>query len=73
MRPLVCKSRPLSNGLDPRDQENLDQRINMELVVQEWHGTSALLPDLPNSNHSSRLNHYTFAFDFIYFTKNKIY
>ncbi|CAL9023054.1 unnamed protein product [Prunus brigantina] len=35
-----------------RDQENLDQRINMELVVQEWHGTSALLPDLPNSNHS---------------------
>ncbi|KAL6271028.1 hypothetical protein ACE6H2_027939 [Prunus campanulata] len=47
-----------------RDQENLDQRINMEVVVQEWHGTSALLPDLPNSNHSSRLNHYTFAFDF---------
>ncbi|CAB4291063.1 unnamed protein product [Prunus armeniaca] len=37
-----------------RDQGNLDQRINMELVVQEWHGTSALLPDLPNSNHSSR-------------------
>ncbi|CAL9023050.1 unnamed protein product [Prunus brigantina] len=35
-----------------KDQENLDQRINMELVVQEWHGTSALLPDLPNSNHS---------------------